>query len=351
MSLIQQYDEHPITEQQFTVMRNWLRGHLRAAVGDRPLVISLSGGVDSATLLFAALDAKLDVRAVTFQMEHFVSPDMRAARALCRTFGVPHLEVNIPASRLDVLRDVERLIDMLHWEKTDRIRKTAIQCAYPYLYVVPRVQKWLGDEHPIIVTGFAAGSATMTTRADGKMISMYGEASVSSARYSRVEDPNVSTYHIMQLGRDLGAYMFDLFDDPLFFTWVQQFPISLTNQPVQKYMLVGLYKPYWKIGPFYRTPESFQVVSGIREAHDQLLTLQKYRRHHAIIGAYHQIAIERGVMPRVGTQLPARHIDTTLLLDDGTLYGCPNDDSRALLANLLAMTRAEEIHATTYQAT
>lgn len=57
------------------------------------VAVPMSGGIDSQTMLFTALELDLQVTGYTFALEGIESRDLKYARATCEAFSVPHKTV------------------------------------------------------------------------------------------------------------------------------------------------------------------------------------------------------------------------------------------------------------------
>lgn len=120
--------------------------------------IAASGGIDSSSLVIAALDAGLAPTVVSFSLDSHESQDFRAARALARTFSLPFLPVRLPTQEAVILADVHRLIHQ--WGAR---RKTAIEVCWPWLYMVPALQ---AEGFTDLITGLTADGHFALTKKD-----------------------------------------------------------------------------------------------------------------------------------------------------------------------------------------
>ena len=103
---------------------------------DRTASLALSGGTDSATILFGMIETGRRPRCYTFYCENTISTDLLASRRLCQHFGLELVEVQIPW-------DLERLVLDLRTltQRARVIKKTVIQCMHPWLYIYPEMVK------------------------------------------------------------------------------------------------------------------------------------------------------------------------------------------------------------------
>lgn len=287
---------------------------LRLAEGRQSPVLLLSGGVDSATLLFALLEAGLSPRCVTFQVGDRLSTDVKVASRMTSRFGLRHQIVYIDP--LALRQDVERILQLVDWSGVTRLKKTIIQCVHPFLYLCPQ----LDDD--LALNGLQGDAFFLTRRSEAVAIHKHGDEHVWDWRRSFSADPDYSDFHIADVSaRSFGVRLRDIYDWPWWAWWIQHFSPTLTNKPVIKYAAVALFEEFWRRAAWYRPPDRFQIGSGLRDLHDTLLT---GTHHRAVIGYYHQVAKELGI--QVGTHLLARDEKGRLLNQDGTIYGWPDAD-------------------------
>lgn len=98
------------------------------AIEDDDVAVLLSGGIDSASVMFALLDAGKNVTAYSFTLGDRVSSDYALARANAKTFGCRFVGLVLPTSIDQLKRDLRRLRDLGARSKTD------YECGWPMLY-------------------------------------------------------------------------------------------------------------------------------------------------------------------------------------------------------------------------
>jgi asparagine synthetase B (glutamine-hydrolysing) len=114
---------------------------------DGDFAISTSGGIDSSSIVASALDLGLVPKIVSFTLENRLSTDFKAARKLAMYFGLPFIPVFLPTDHDVILDDVRWIV------KAGARKKTAIECLYPFLYVLRQLRaEGIGN----LVTGSAA---------------------------------------------------------------------------------------------------------------------------------------------------------------------------------------------------
>lgn len=305
----------------FLHAREWFVRRAAELDPERQADVLLSGGVDSTTVLFAMLESGRRPRCVTFHVEGIESEDLRAARAITHTFSLEHLVVPVPVDLDTLIRDVGIVIGLIDWSTTDKIRKTVVQCCHPFLYVYPKLA-------PLALCGLAADDFYLTNRSDAIAIHRDGETAASAWRRSRSPDPDAADFHIIDIGRrHYGKTVIDFYDWRWFAAWIQQFPISQTHHPRQKWASVGIFEDYWRRGNFYRENSPFQVNSGLRTAHDALLdSPANWVGAKQVLGIYRAMAERQGLLGRLGTNLPRRDSKDRLIDDLGRVYGAPTEE-------------------------
>ena len=122
-----------------------IQDQIKTIKGD--FAISTSGGIDSSSIVASAVDLGLRPKIVTFSLEDRVSSDMQAAKRLAAYFELDFMPVFLPISHEKILQDVRWLIS------AGARKKTAIECLYPFLYVL-RMLQTQGIQN--LVTGSAA---------------------------------------------------------------------------------------------------------------------------------------------------------------------------------------------------
>ncbi len=253
--------------------------------------LMLSGGVDSATILFALLDLGVKPRCVTFGLGDTVSTDMAVAAAICAHFGVEHRIVGVPRNADALLDDVLWTLCAVRWELAPRIKKTIVQCVHPMRYCYPVT----GD---FVLFGLTGDQFFRTSAQEMRNDHRFGWAAMSHNRQSDCHQPEYSDYHIMDVGRRLyHKTVEDFYDFDAWGAWIQQFPTPETNRPLQKYPAVAAFEGYWKQGRWYRPNSPYQINSGLRAYHDTLLAHPRFAPLQAkgVIAVYNRLAAEMGI--------------------------------------------------------
>lgn len=121
-------------------------------VSDPCVAVLMSGGVDSSSVLYAAIEAGLEPHCYTFAFAGAPSRDYYIARAVCRAEGVRFTPVMLPDS-LETLRED---IFALH-DEYGCVSKTEYECTWPFLYAYQAIEeRWvasgLGAEAHFVLT-------------------------------------------------------------------------------------------------------------------------------------------------------------------------------------------------------
>jgi hypothetical protein len=251
----------------------------------------LSGGVDSATILFALLDLGVKPRCVTFGLGDTVSTDMAVASSICAHFGVEHEVVVVPRDPDALLDDVLWTLAAVRWELAPRIKKTIVQCVHPMRYAYPAT----GD---FVLFGLTGDQFFRTSAQEMRNDHRFGWRAMSHNRQSDCHQPEYSDYHIMDVGRRLyRKTVEDFYDFDAWGAWIQQFPTPETNRPLQKYPAVAAFESYWRQGNWYRPNSPYQINSGLRAYHDTLLAHPRFAALQAkgVIAVYNRLAAEMGI--------------------------------------------------------
>ena len=122
-----------------------IQDQLKTIEGD--FAISTSGGIDSSSIVASAVDLGLKPKIISFSMEDRISSDMQAAKRLAAYFELDFLPIFLPIDHDKILEDVRWIV------KAGARKKTAIECLFPFLYVLRQLEKF-GIRN--LVTGSAA---------------------------------------------------------------------------------------------------------------------------------------------------------------------------------------------------
>jgi asparagine synthetase B (glutamine-hydrolysing) len=240
--------------------------------------ILFSGGVDSCMVLFACLELGIKPKCYTFGVEGYDSGDVETSKAMCEHFGVDHEVIMIPVDVKQLEKDVRYLI-----EKYGQLKKTTVQCLFPFLYMMPQVKEkavFLGLLSDVY---FICGRKAKYVRDSKEKFDEIRKSSVYS-----ITDELSQRY----CEEEHGVAFVDIFLDDDMFDFAMQFDWRELNTPKEKYLAYLAFEEYFEAGEkFFRKHSSYQIESGLREYHDLLLQQPhlNVKGHKAIIGIYNYI--------------------------------------------------------------
>lgn len=245
----------------FSEFRGLLREATKQALGGQPVGLLLSGGTDSLTVLWSLLDLGADVRCYTFRLERVVSGDSRAAALAAKTWGVPLREVVIPYVAEDALQEeVTRLVRAIGTG-----RKTAVECTWPFLHVVPEVRE------SCVFCGLNADDLWGSARSVAVRYSA-DPAGFTSQRRQVMADPRSSAWaYIGGLFTQAGKRLFSPYRSVAVIDYLLRFSWTDLNRPKQKMPAVRAFADRYSEAAIYRRNDNLQCGSGVREYLARLL--------------------------------------------------------------------------------
>lgn len=273
-------------EQNGRDFRNLLMASV-ARLNAQNVPLFLSGGVDSASVLFAQLELGGRPPCFTFKLEGPDSSDALVATKLAAHFGLYHEIVELPRDWHLALRDT---IETLRAIGT--AQKTHVQCTIPMAYVAQTIA-WKGYERGLM--GMAIGDAWATSRHPQMLYHAEGEAASKIDRRRHVEDPALSDYSIVRgVKIQTGLELVDATRDDGFLDFMLHRSMVELHTPKQKQIALDAFPEYWKRGRWYRTNSSMQLNSGLRDFYDTLLDSPVINAsgHKSIVGLYNQLLRE-----------------------------------------------------------
>lgn len=251
----------------------------------------LSGGVDSATVLFAAMECGFKPHCITFHVKDVPSPDLEISRKICSCFGLKHSIITIPSDPQSVIADCFRVIDeLIDWPSMRDASKRVIQCLHPILYLVP------------------ATTSTIAMSGDGgDLLAITARHLSISARYSWdpfcIEERTIchKKYRQQESMVDAFAHKHDVSVGRVFLTdqvmlCGRSIPVKTYNTPRQKWGHVAPFLKYWSKGAFYRKNSPYQIASGLRDMHWRVLSKTEWGSGCAnILPIYRRMVASRGI--------------------------------------------------------
>ena len=107
------------------------------------IAVAISSGIDSHCILFGLLELNKEITAYNFRVKNNNSQDYIYAKENCKSFNIKFVDCKIPTKV-----NKEILFDIIY--KYKRIKKTDIECIYPFYYLLPNVKE------KILLTGVCA---------------------------------------------------------------------------------------------------------------------------------------------------------------------------------------------------
>lgn len=221
--------------------------------------ILLSGGVDSTAILAAQLQLNERPAIYTFRLKERESTDWRTSKQIAETFDLPFYSIEIPETEL--VADVKRVIVQI-----GSSRKVWVQCAYPFLYVLPKLQ---ADIVTKVLWGVEAGSLLGDGRQAAVQAKQMTDEEERAFRYAYWHSDR-SERGVVPWASSYGIQMCDPYRDEALGEFLLSIPWRELQKPRPKEILQEAFPEMFSVVPF-RRHASYQINSGIRELHDTLL--------------------------------------------------------------------------------
>jgi asparagine synthetase B (glutamine-hydrolysing) len=226
-----------------------------------------SGGVDSTTILFALLELGRKPDLISFKQDGIESEDAHIGREIAEEYGLKYNIVEIPSDKKGILEDVAKVIPQLEYPL-----KTHVQCSIPFMHMCPELVK-MG--HTKAFTGLAAGDIYGLDKRTSMRYAEHGEDFIKELRWNTMmNDPKISYYDINTVSENSGIKLVNPYVDETINRWmIWDLSYKELHQGKPKSIAVDAFNKYWKLDEkkWYRKEDSLQVVSGIRERHDEVL--------------------------------------------------------------------------------
>jgi len=251
---------------------------------DDKSVVLLSGGVDSSAIVAYLIEIGVKPDCLTFGLSGRDSHDIIAAKKITTYYGLKHHIIKIDRSKLESL--VRQTIGII---KTSR--KTHVQCALP---LIPTCELMLTLGYNSAYVGYAIGDVLPCGRKSSVAYSSGGDKSWKEWRKNKFDTSNKdkkSSYISMDaIFKHFNVSMVDPYRNNCIRELVN-FSYNELMKPKQKIILCKSFPAFFlNGGGFYRKQASYQVVSGMREWHDTLLSTELNTRGlKAVVGIYNDI--------------------------------------------------------------
>lgn len=299
-------------------MHHLIRSSLLQSVedaGDYPIL--LSGGIDSASVLAAALELGRRPKCYTFVTDRHTSEDYRIAREMTKRYYLDHTICYVTTDLHSVQRDVENLLPFIvdHGSTllpdAHIIYKVWVEVLRPMTYVIRRLK---ADGVERALTGFCADAYYGSGVAANKILQYEGLDAWHDYRVKYVEHPLNADWVVKSWAKTQGVDLHDCWAQPTIRkTMLGFFPPEL-HKPKTKWCAVQAFPSFWlpsitnnrHTAEWYRPNASLQVNSGVREDHEALLSSPiNTNNRKAVIALYYDMAERLGLDPR-GKERAAR---------------------------------------------
>lgn len=232
------------------------------------LPILLSGGMDSATLVAAALELGTRPKCYSFRLGGQDSQDVRVARKICRDHDLALHVLDIPRSPHHLIADVRRIIGLLRTS-----RKAAVQCAHPMMYLARKIND---DGHTTAIVG--TGGICEDNRKSAVLLAQEGEEAVRELRRKNLmEFWGSATGEMLNMAHHMGVILVQPYATEPLASHGLSLDLAEINRPRQKGIALRAFPDFFQRG-YWRQNSPLQVNSGIREWHDTLLASEHNKR-------------------------------------------------------------------------
>lgn len=274
------------------VIRRTLVSTIKGAKTDRPFIF-LSGGADSNTLLFAALESGKKPITLSFHMDGVISRDFRQAKATAEIFGVPFIEVVLPSDVDTLKKDCTILA-----KKYGCRGKSDFECSWPMYRAFSAVAKYAKKHkiaHPTIFTGHAADIYYVLS----KKGNMHYKDRPDDYRTERFVDPKLSQRHVLPLiSSDLGIANEIPWVDKKILNAFKGASLTDVNKPRQKEPSRLAFDEYFERTRIYQHTNFQLGDSGIAKHFECLLLDPEWNpgnKFKAVTGVYNELCRRLGV--------------------------------------------------------
>ena len=179
------------------------------------VIVATSGDVDSSALVVACMEAGRDVTVTSFRLDGRPSSDFVAARHLAHVFGLKFLDVVLLIRR--------------HGAR----KKTAVECLWPFLYVMRTMAASLDLGSTLVVGSGADGHFALSKRAMIHFRSTVASFQAFRSAYFANDDP-AQRKSLARLGTAFGVDVCAPYFDPRILALWSGLAWSDVNKPRQK---------------------------------------------------------------------------------------------------------------------
>ena len=200
----------------------------RMAALPKRVIVATSGDVDSSALVVACMEAGRDVTVTSFRLDGRPSSDFVAARHLAHVFGLKFLDVVLPVDAATICNDVVLLI-----RRHGARKKTAVECLWPFLYVMRTMAASLDLGSTLVVGSGADGHFALSKRAMIHFRSTVASFQAFRSAYFANDDP-AQRKSLARLGTAFGVDVCAPYFDPRILALWSGLAWSDVNKPRQK---------------------------------------------------------------------------------------------------------------------
>lgn len=248
-------------------------------IEDDDVALCLSSGVDSSALLFALLELNKNVHVYSFTLEDRESTDFKVAKSLANKYDLDFTPIYLPTNVDVIIKDLYTLA-----RDFNASTKTDFECAWPFLYVYPKVKE------RYIVTGIPAdGHFCLSKRG-----MIHYKDNIEEFRNIYFSKDNVGQLKQRQiLANSFGKINIDPYYSSDIMIRLKGFSWDDINKPYQKMPIINMYPSEFNEIKI-RKHTNFQLGdSGISEVFKQIIThdINKWG-YKSVVGIYNQIIKE-----------------------------------------------------------
>ncbi len=252
--------------------------HLVSELQESDIAVSLSSGIDSASVLFALLECGKNVTVYSFTLEDRESRDFKEARSIAEKLNLSFIPVLLPT-------DIQTLKEdciTLH-KKYGCVKKTDYICTWPYLYLTPAVKQ------PVLATGMAADGHFVIS----KKGMIHYRNMVEEFRQQYFSNPSRCQLPCRTLlAREYGVELFEPYLDQEMYEYLLHSTWDECNKPQQKMPIRRAFPDmYEKYMSKLYNHTNFQLGdSGISEHFNKLLkTGWNIYNYTSVVGIFNMI--------------------------------------------------------------
>lgn len=250
---------------------------------DPTAALFLSGGVDSATNLAAALHLGRRPTCVTFRVDGIESRDVATARAISNSFGLALIESCVPADIGRVIADTRRVLRII-----GKAKKTHVQCSHPFLYMGKAML-----DFDISKATWGMRAVWGISRDVAIAQAREGDLAAIALRHQHFADPDFSENSIERVLATFGVTVQNPWRAPAFAEFFLNLTMKELHKPFEKAVAVEAFPEFWGRGAWRKPADNLQIGSGLRALHDKLLLSPVNRKGRlAVVAVYRDMLDE-----------------------------------------------------------